>query len=564
MVARPAALVIFAVGVGGTCVGGTLAERGPTSVGMILAFESVTMNSMRYRSGRRRSRSPGADISVRIWSWMLFLLGCAGSCAGRAGSVPTGAGNRGAQPGGDVTGASVIDVAAMYLDQPAQFAIVASTPSSTWPTTGDAQAPGVSTGDSDFQQMTWLSDAGVMVGAAFTPPTACPETLVTAAATARRRIVPSDYPTIQAAIDAADPGDVVFVEPGTYREHVRLRSRISLIGAGANVTTLDGEGRGVSLVDYTGARNVVLQGFTLTGVGKASGCPAPDDPFFCSGNWYAAAIFGDGSGNGDIARGNDSVQGGTGGSGGGGGGSTGGVGGSGGGGSAEVADGGSTSGPARPCTDTSILVTQNIVRGNSIGMMAFFHARAVVRNNLFVDNTHAFVANHLQDHALVLNNAFFRNQQMAVASQAAYLDVVGNIIESSQVGVSHEFVQTGRISCNGFALNGNDGERVPIDQGGNVSLGQAFIAPDEGDFRPTPALISAVGQCLPDVSELVASWSRAEPGAFGGVLGAWSTGSAGPSLASGGTTGSGGEAGWGGSLGSGGTVGSGGDPFATR
>jgi hypothetical protein len=477
--------------------------------------------------------------------------------------MPASDANRVAQPGGDVPGASVIDVAAMYLDQPAGFAIVASTPNSPWPTTGDAQAPGLSTDDSDFQQMTWLSDAGVMMGAAFTPPTGCPEMVVTAAATARRRMVPSDYPTIQAAIDAADPGDVVFVEPGTYRENVRLRSRISLIGAGANLTTLDGEGRGVSLIDYTGARNVVLQGFTLTGVGTASGCSFPDDPFFCSGNWYAAAIFGDGSGNGngEVGRGNDGGQGGVGGSDGG---STGGVGGGVVDGSAEVSDGGSTVGPAGPCADTSILVTQNIVRGNSIGMMAFFHARAVVRNNLFVDNTYAFVANHLQDHALVLNNAFFRNQQMAVGSQAAYLDVVGNIIEGSQLGVSHEFVQTGRISCNGFALNGSDGERVPTGQG-NVSLEQAFVAPAEGDFRPTAALISAVGQCLPDVSDLVSSWSRAEPGAFGGVLGAWGTGSAGPSLGSSGTAGSGGVAGSGrvagsgGSLGLGGAVGSGGD-----
>src|SRR5690606_9836600 len=36
------------------------------------------------------------------------------------------------------------------------------------------------------------------------------------------RHVPDDYPTIQAAVDGADPGDLVLIGPGVYREEVQV------------------------------------------------------------------------------------------------------------------------------------------------------------------------------------------------------------------------------------------------------------------------------------------------------------------------------------------------------
>ena len=41
-------------------------------------------------------------------------------------------------------------------------------------------------------------------------------------------IVPDDYPTIQAAIDAASPGDTILVRPGTYFENLTLNKPIVL------------------------------------------------------------------------------------------------------------------------------------------------------------------------------------------------------------------------------------------------------------------------------------------------------------------------------------------------
>jgi hypothetical protein len=90
--------------------------------------------------------------------------------------------------------------------------------------------------------------------------------------------VPRDFKTIQAAIDAAKPGDTVRVEPGTYPERLRLKERVTLQSTGdgtpgkrglkrAEATILDGGGAEAKGPGVVMAQGAVLDGFTVTRVG---------------------------------------------------------------------------------------------------------------------------------------------------------------------------------------------------------------------------------------------------------------------------------------------------------
>ena len=52
--------------------------------------------------------------------------------------------------------------------------------------------------------------------------------------------VPEDYPTIQEAINAANPGDTIYVEAGTYVENIIVNKTVALIGEDKYLTTIDG------------------------------------------------------------------------------------------------------------------------------------------------------------------------------------------------------------------------------------------------------------------------------------------------------------------------------------
>jgi len=81
--------------------------------------------------------------------------------------------------------------------------------------------------------------------------------------------VPAQYPTIQAAIDAAVDGDDVVVAPGTYNEAIDFLGKAITVRSsdGPRATTIDASGLDTSVVRFVTDEGPesVLQGFTVTG-----------------------------------------------------------------------------------------------------------------------------------------------------------------------------------------------------------------------------------------------------------------------------------------------------------
>ncbi len=82
--------------------------------------------------------------------------------------------------------------------------------------------------------------------------------------------VDGDFGSIQEAINAAEAGDVIFVDAGVYFENVVVNKSVSLFGEGWESTVVDGGGGGH--VVFVEADNVTLSGFTLrnSGVGPVT------------------------------------------------------------------------------------------------------------------------------------------------------------------------------------------------------------------------------------------------------------------------------------------------------
>lgn len=107
-----------------------------------------------------------------------------------------------------------------------------------------------------------------------------------AAAVAEIIRVPDDYETIQQAIDAAGPGDIVTVAQGEYFEEITLKAGVVVQGAGEGLSIINGGGDYGDVVRAIGndiGNETKLLGFTITGAISGGSMPGGGGVFCNSG-----------------------------------------------------------------------------------------------------------------------------------------------------------------------------------------------------------------------------------------------------------------------------------------
>lgn len=72
---------------------------------------------------------------------------------------------------------------------------------------------------------------------------------------------PADFHTIQEAINAANPGDAIFVKAGTYYENLVVNKTLSFFGEDKNMTIIDAQGSANGITITTD--NVTINNFTI-------------------------------------------------------------------------------------------------------------------------------------------------------------------------------------------------------------------------------------------------------------------------------------------------------------
>lgn len=97
---------------------------------------------------------------------------------------------------------------------------------------------------------------------------------------------PADFHVIQEAVDAAAPGDIIYVRDGNYCECVTVDKTIGLFGEDLNGVLLTSSTEGVATL-YITADNVTLSGFTVKGhplIQPPPGHPTPAPAIIVTGS----------------------------------------------------------------------------------------------------------------------------------------------------------------------------------------------------------------------------------------------------------------------------------------
>ncbi len=81
--------------------------------------------------------------------------------------------------------------------------------------------------------------------------------------------VPQDFPTIQAAIDAASDGDRILVDLGTYRENLTIPKQLTILGASRDGVTIEAATRSQAAIQIVAQGEVSLSELSVTAFATA-------------------------------------------------------------------------------------------------------------------------------------------------------------------------------------------------------------------------------------------------------------------------------------------------------
>jgi nitrous oxidase accessory protein NosD len=102
--------------------------------------------------------------------------------------------------------------------------------------------------------------------------TASATVTVTVSGEAPDLIVPDDHATLQAAVDAAQAGDLILVRAGTYVGELTIAKQIRLLGEDKATTIIDGQGDASAYGIQISADGVEFSGFTIQNMTKWGIC----------------------------------------------------------------------------------------------------------------------------------------------------------------------------------------------------------------------------------------------------------------------------------------------------
>jgi hypothetical protein len=277
--------------------------------------------------------------------------------------------------------------------------------------------------------------------------------------------VPSVYGNIQAAIDAAEDGDIVIVGPGTYTQSLTFGSKqIALRSSDGPANTIINAagGTGISLGNHS-----ELNGFTITG----------------SKSQVGAAVRVNGLGTlikGNVFDGNTQASGGFG-----------------------AAIGGN---------GASAIIDGNVFRNNKAdsqhlsGVVSFINGSSPqIINNVFEDNQARALTLTLPSggHPVVSNNTFIRNPVAIKYGSFSSTTFTNNILDGNGTGFLLDYPyqqpiwQANLVHNNGTDYAGGMPNLTGI--AGNLSVDPLFISSSNPRLQPgSPAFNSGVSLGAPD------------------------------------------------------------------